>query len=125
MGERFMIFQKVVNLFEMANVRPDETGLKMVIYISPRMGVKHGPRIKVSTFYGEKIYKGNYCKLFGKRYFSITIEDEPRVIGKTGDIKLEDVKKACQFVQENKIILLKLWYDEISPTTAVQGFSKV
>ena len=112
-----MIFQKVVNLFEMTNVRPDETGLKMVIYISPRMGAKHGPRIKVSTFYGEKIYKENY--------FSITIEDEPRVIGKTGDIKLEDVKKACQFVQENKDVLLKLWYDEISPTVAVQGFSKV
>ena len=107
----------------MANVRPDETGLKMVVYISPRMGVKHGPRIKVSTFYGEKIYNGT---LHDKgNYFSITIEDEPRVIGRVGDIKLEDVKKACQFVRENKDVLLKLWYDEISPTVAVQGFSKV
>jgi len=105
-----MIFRKVVNLFEMANVRPDETGLKMVIYISPRMGAKHGPRIRAQTLYGEKIYKGNY--------FSITIEEEPRVIGRTGDIKTEDVKKVCQFVKENRVILLKLWYDEISPTTA-------
>lgn len=105
-----------LDLFGMANVRPNKTGLKMVIYISPRNNSKHGPRIKVSQQYGDKV---------NSDFFSITISDQPEIIGKTGNIKSEDVQKAINFVVLNKDVLLQLWYDKIDPTDAVLAFNKI
>ena len=39
-------------VFAMTNIRPDDTGLPMVIFVSRGLGIRHGPRIKVSTCYG-------------------------------------------------------------------------
>ena len=114
-----MLFEKIlnqINLLEMSNIRPAETGLNMVIYIGPQYGLKHGPRIKVSTKYGEKV---------GATFFTITIANEPVVIGKTGDIKSEDIDQVKEFVKLNKNVLLKLWNDEISPADAVNKFVRV
>lgn len=105
-----------LDLFEMANIRPDKTGLKIVIYISPRNNSKYGPRIKVSQFYGNKV---------SDSFFSITIDDNPKVIGKTGDIKSEDVKKVCDFIILNKQTLLSLWHDKIDSVDAALQFKKI
>jgi len=105
-----------LNLFEMANVRPDKTGLRMVIYISPRNGSKHGPRIKVSQQYGEKT---------SSDFFTVTIADNPVFSGKYGNIKGGDIDRVREFIQLNKDILLQLWYDKIDPFDAVSQFKKV
>jgi hypothetical protein len=105
-----------LDLFEMSNIRPEYTGLTMVIYIGPQFNPKHGPRIKVSTTYGEKV---------GSSFFVITINDEPKVIGDTGDIKQTDVSKAKEFIKLNKETLLQLWRDEIDPKKATEEFVKV
>jgi hypothetical protein len=34
--------------FEMANLRPEKTGLPFVVFVSQQGGVRHGPRIKLS-----------------------------------------------------------------------------
>ena len=41
-------------LFAMAIIRPDRTGLDMVIFVSCGIGLQHGPR-KVATTYGPKL----------------------------------------------------------------------
>ena len=55
--------------------------------------------------------------------FSVTISDEPKIFGNTGEIKAKDQKKAIQFVKENKDLLLDIWKGKVSPDDAI--FKKV
>lgn len=109
-------FNKKLDLFEMANVQPKETGLDMIIFVSPGTFYNHGPRIKVSTKYGDKL-SGD------ADFFVLTLEGE--VIGDTGEIKNKDIEKIKKFVSLNKKVLKKLWNEEISPYDAVSLFQKV
>lgn len=91
------------DLSEMANYRKNKTGLPVIIYISDKQNVKgkHGPRIKVSKTYGENMST--------KGLFTVTISDNPEVIGNTGDIKKKDIKKIKTFILLNKKVLLEYW----------------
>jgi len=74
------------NLFLMTNLRPKRTGLSFVVYVSPKGNVAHGPRIKASNKYGDKASEVDW--------FTITIEDEPHVIGESTGLKRGDVQLA-------------------------------
>lgn len=93
------------NLFFMTNLRPKRTGLPFVVYVSPKGNVAHGPRIKVSNKYGEKASEGDL--------FTITIEDQPQVIGESTGLNRRDVQMAKKWVRVNKDELLKIWEDDI------------
>jgi hypothetical protein len=92
-----------VDLSEMANIRPADTGLTMCIYVSDKDNVRsqHRARIKVSKTYGDKISKSNL--------FVITVSDNPEVIGNTGDIKEKDIKEVKNFIIKNKQVLIDYW----------------
>ena len=93
--------------FEMAaNLRPADTGLPMVIWVSTRSGVPHGPRIKVAKNYGDRIS--------GNNTFTITLEPTPRTIGNIGEIKRRDIDSVLAFVKENHAALMRHWDEEIS-----------
>jgi len=94
-----------VDLFFMTNLRPERTGLPFVVYVSLKDGVAHGPRIKVSNQYGEKASTGDW--------FTITIEDQPHVIGDSTGLKRCDVQMAKKWVRANKDELLKIWEDDV------------
>lgn len=105
-----------IKLEEMSNIRPDKTGLDMVIWIFPFTGKEgHWARIKVSKHYGNKV---------SSDLFTITIEDKPEVIGDTGEISNKDIQKVVDFIKKNKLTLLKVWNDEIDPIDAVKQFKK-
>jgi hypothetical protein len=89
----------------MANLIPIETGLSMSIYISDKSGISHGTQLKVSKIYGGKIDKNSL--------FTITIDDEPLVIGNTGNIKLKDIELVKKFILINKSSLLDYWNKKI------------
>ena len=93
------------DLFSMTNLRPKRTGLPFVVYVSFKGNVPHGPRIKASNRYGEKASDGDW--------FTITIDDQPQVIGNSTGLKRGDVQMAKTWVQINKDELLKIWEDEI------------
>ena len=46
-----------LEVFSMANALTEDTGLPMVVYISQK-NVPHGPRIKVSKSYEDKVIQG-------------------------------------------------------------------
>ena len=47
-------------------------------------------------------------------WFSITISEEPKVIGDdTGDLKRADVLKAKEWIRKNMAALLRVWEDEV------------
>ena len=94
-------------IYEMANYRPKETGLLMVIWLQPKTGKeKHGCRIKVERDYGDKSKNDT---------FTITIPDL-KVIGDTGKIRQEDITDLKRFIQLNMDIIKLFWDDEISST---------
>jgi hypothetical protein len=47
-----MLADDGLDLFEMANLYPRNTGLPMTVWISPRGGAKHDARVKVNTVHG-------------------------------------------------------------------------
>jgi len=104
-------------LFEMANVTGKYTGLPMTIWISPGEGIRHGPRIKVCQLYG--------VHMSADRLFTVTVGEDPQVIGNTGEIKTKDIAAVLTFVQVNRVILEKLWKLEIEATDAVLAFKKI
>lgn len=93
------------NLFSMTHLRPKRTGLLFVVYVSPKGRVACGPRIKASSKYGEKASEGDW--------FTITIKDQPQVIGDATGVKRCDVQMAKKWVQVNKDELLKIWEDDV------------
>jgi hypothetical protein len=99
----------------MTNIRPKNTGLPMTIWVQPFTGKeRHGPRIKVQTEHGEKVQNSNWV--------SVTVEDNPQLIGK---LDPADFKLVKEFVLKNKVELLRLWNDEIDPIEFVAHIEKV
>ena len=89
---------------EMANLGKRTTKLPCIVYISDKKGVTHGARIKVNSDYGDR-WSGNS--------FTITISDNPVVIGNTYKIKQSDIEDIKDWVALNKNSLLKYWNEQI------------
>jgi hypothetical protein len=108
----------IKRLYEMANLRPSETGINIVVYADQRDGlVKHAARIKVSKIYGDKT---------SQSLFPITIEDNPRIIGNDiGEIKPKDIRKIIGWIKLNQQLLLDYWYRRITTTTFINGLRKI
>ena len=96
----------VEELLEMANIRKADLDLPINIYLGDKGIAIHVPAMKAQSNYGDRFDKSSL--------FAVTIEDEPKVKGDTGKLKLNDVKKIQNFVKENKELLLKYWNGEIS-----------
>lgn len=84
----------------MASLAPVETGLPMMIWASPR-NAPHGPQVKVQQQYGDRV-----CV---NQWFSVTIEDNPSILGYQGDILNADVEQVKEFSLVNKVLLLAYW----------------
>lgn len=94
--------QKLVeaDLYEMANLNPEDTGLNYVIWIG-EIGGQHGPRIKVSNVKGKFAVNDN---------FVISIEKEPKnLTPKFTKISNDEVEDVKDWVKLNYKILTQLW----------------
>lgn len=89
----------------MTNLRPKRTGLPFVVYFSPKGSAAHGPRIKASNEYGEKASENDW--------FTITVKDQPQVIGNSIGLESCDVLMGQQRVRVNKDELLTIWEDDV------------
>jgi len=101
-------------VYSMANLRPEQTGLPMVIWVSGKSG-KHGPRIKVSKKQG--------LRFDPEDTITVTVEEEPKQIG--GDLSKNKFEKVKEFINKNMIILLKYWNYKIATVDFFNGIEKV
>lgn len=101
--------------YEMSNLRPADTGLPMVIWVSVKGGARHGPRIKVAREHGATINPFDTV--------SVTIEDEPRVIG--GTLSAHDMERVKQYIALNRDVLLQYWNHEMSTAELIQGLKSL
>jgi hypothetical protein len=92
------------DLFLMANLRPDETGLPMVVWVSERGNARHDARIKVSQAHGPRIDPNNTA--------SVAIRPAPRVVA--GTLSADDLRVVGDWVRLNEAALLDYWNSAIS-----------
>jgi len=101
------------DLFEMANLWPENTNLPVVVWVSEKGKSKHGPRVKVMTHTG---------KMNIKDTVSITISSQPILIGKL-DSKI--LKAVSKWIILNKQNLLNYWNEEISTNIMINKLKKL
>jgi allophanate hydrolase subunit 1 len=92
------------SLFEMANLEPEETGLDYLVWIGTPPA-SHGPQVKVVFKPGKVSFENS---------FSISIEDEPKVVAGKAAISSKSLNQIVQWIKANKEALLKHSEQEIT-----------
>src|SRR5579872_3884911 len=92
-------------LYEVANLSPKRTGLPFVVWISPRAGVQHDVRVKVSK--GPKVHPAELI--------SVAIRPDVQVVG-GGKVTAHDLDLLKRWVKLNQDVIIKYWDGEIEYT---------
>ena len=98
------------DLFEMANLYPQETGLPMTIWVSPRGKARHDVRIKVNMAHGNKMTIKNTAV--------VAIRPSPRVIA--GRLSAEDEDAVFRWIALNAPVLVAYWDGDIGTIQLAQ-----
>ena len=106
-------FYENIDLFEMANLRQNRTGLPMVIWVSEKGNTKHGPRIKVSKTHSHKtdIYNS----------VSVSIANPAKIMAGSG-LEKKDLQYIQEYIEKNKKTLLKYWDGSIDTYDLIEQF---
>lgn len=91
--------------FEMANLRPERTGLPFVVFISQQGGAKHDVRVKVAR--GPRVRP--------EEMVSVALRPVPRVIS-PGVLDASDLAILAAWVERNRDVLVRYWTGEIAYT---------
>jgi hypothetical protein len=113
----YILYVDNKHLLEMANMQPEETGLKPVVFISGKGKAKHGPRIKVSNVAGTFHPDDN---------FTVTAEHEPRIIGNC-KLHPKHLEKVMDWVKLNHDHIHNVWHNSGTMTSreVANGFTKL
>lgn len=96
--------------FLMANLRPADTGLPMVVWLSEPGYAQHDVRIKVSQAHGPRIDPTNTA--------TVAIRPTPRLI--VGRLSPADMRAVSQWIQLNQAVILDYWNSAISAREMLQ-----
>lgn len=104
-----------MDLWEMANLIPKDTGLSTVIWIGPKSGKeKHNARIKVRDKDGKKTL------------YPISISTKPEwVEGEPPSLSRKEINQIEEFVKLNRALLLKYWLHGDEKMSLKDVFSKL
>jgi len=96
-------------LFEMSNLRKNDTGLPVNIYVSSggSVNAQHGPRIKIMTSTSDKVNPYETVSVILKR--DITVDD---VIG-YHTLPACVIDSVRDYINLNYDVLLRYWNDDI------------
>ncbi len=108
LGRNSIHFSQEEDLFLMANLFQEDTGLPMIIWVSERGHTQHGPRIKVSKSHSAKVDIYNTV--------SVSITNKPEIVAGEG-LSNRDLKLITDYILLNKETLLAYWNNEISTLT--------
>jgi hypothetical protein len=100
-----MLLQKAeeLDLYLLANIRPESSGLPMTIWVSEHGNARHGPPIKVSLQHGDKLDPYHTA--------SVSIGDDPELVA--GNLGPQELRAVQAYVRLNKTVLLAYWSGEI------------
>lgn len=99
------------DLFEMANLYPDTTGLPMTVWVSPRGAARHDVRVKVNMTHGNQMNIANTAV--------VGVRPTPRVIA--GQLSPTDAQEVCQWVSLNADALVAYWEGRIDTARLIHA----
>ena len=99
------------DLFEMANLYPDTTGLPMTVWVSPRGTARHDVRVKVNMTHGNQMNIANTAV--------VAVRPTPRVLA--GQLSPADAQAVFQWVSLNADALVAYWQGRIDTARMVQA----
>ena len=99
------------DLFEMANLYPDTTGLPMTVWVSPRGNARHDVRVKVNMTHGNQMDIANTA--------AVGVRPTPRVIA--GQLSPADAQAIFEWVVLNTGVLVAYWDGQIDTARMIQG----
>lgn len=118
LNEELEAFLNEEKLYEMANVKPIRTNLKVIIWADSGRNLKHAPRIKFQNSYSDHVD--------GSSLIPMTISENPEIpVNIKLNIKQKDVEQIRQWVILNKDLLMDYFTEEIDTLEFMQGIRKV
>jgi hypothetical protein len=107
--------------FEMSNLRKQDTGLPVNIYVSSGGSVnnQHGPRIKAMVTSQDKMNPRETVSIMLKK--DIQADD---IIG-YNTVSASTLAAIREYVNLNYDVLIKYWNDEISTVEMINGLKKI
>jgi Domain of unknown function (DUF4160) len=91
-------------MYEMANLRPERTGLPFVVFISQRGGARHDVRVKV----------GRGAKVRPSEMVTVAIRPSVRII--KGELDPRDLALLTRWINLNRGTLVEYWNGDIEYT---------
>jgi len=93
------------DMFEMANLRPERTGLPFIVFISQQGGARHDVRVKVSR--GPRADP--------TQMVTVAVRPEPRVLPPDA-LSAEETRLVASWIVLNRQVLIDYWVGEIAYT---------
>ena len=91
-------------LFEMANLRPERTGLPFVVFISQRGGARHDVRVKVARS----------ARVRPSEMITVTVRPQPRIV--RGKLSAYEFDQLRRWIELNRAVLIDYWEGAIAYT---------
>lgn len=104
-----------IDLFEMANLYPRDTGLPMTIWVSPKGNARHAARIKVCTTPGDRMDASNTAV--------VAVRPHPRLLH--GELAPQDLDAVSRWIATNATALIDYWEGETSTVELVGRLLKI
>lgn len=97
------------DLFEMANLYPDTTGLPMTVWVTPRGNARHDVRVKVNMTHGDQMNISNTAV--------VAVRPSPRIVA--GQLSPADAQAVFRWVSLNADALVEFWEGRIDTARLV------
>src|SRR5216683_3504643 len=91
-------------LFDMANLRPERTGLPFVVFISQKGGARHDVRVKIARA----------AQVRPSEMVTVALRPSVRVV--RGTLDPRDLALLMRWIELNKDVLIAYWYGTIEYT---------
>jgi hypothetical protein len=91
-------------LFEMANIRPERTGLPFVVFISQKGGARHDVRVKVARS----------ARVRPSEMITVAVRPQPRIV--RGKLSAYEFDLLRQWIDLNRDVLIDYWDGTIAYT---------
>jgi hypothetical protein len=99
------------DLFEIANLYPDTTGLPMTVWVSPRGKACHDVRVKIKLTHGNQMNIGDTAV--------VGVRPRPRLIA--GQLSPVDTQAVFRWVALNADVLVAYWEGQIDTARMIHA----
>jgi hypothetical protein len=110
MSDPFVIQAVEDDPYTMANLRPADTGLPMVVWVSERGNAPHDARVKVCRVHGDKMQFNNTA--------SVAVRPQPRIVA--GNLSPADLQAVSRWIVLNEDLIVAYWDNVIFTSELLQ-----